>query len=344
VEATAVPLDRLIADSPSNILGAATAAKYSGRLPYLLKVLDARDMLSIQAHPNRLQAEEGFARENAAGIDLRAPQRNYKDANHKPEVHVALTDFWMLHGFRAIEEIRRTVRIVDGVEGGCIRELYGAIMTMPQKRVDEILGPLIAQLETEPPRDKDDPDFWALRAAGTFPLPNGHFDRGIFSIYLLNLLHLRPGQGTFQPAGVLHAYLEGVNVELMANSDNVLRGGLTPKHVDVPELMVTLAFESGPPRVLEGVRLSATETVYHTTAEEFELSCIDADAGKPHTGAAANGPDSLIVLSGAATVRSGQLAFTLRRGDVILVPHAVEYVIEAIDGRARLFKAAVPSR
>ena len=95
--------------------------------------------------------------------------------------------------------------------------------------------------------DKDSADYWALRAAENFPLPGGHRDRGIFSVYLLNLVHLLPGQGTFQPAGVLHAYLEGVNVELMANSDNVLRGGLTTKHVDVPELLNILTFEGGTP-------------------------------------------------------------------------------------------------
>ena len=101
--------------------------------------------------------------------------------------------------------------------------------------------------------DKDSADYWALRAAENFPLPGGHRDRGIFSVYLLNLVHLRPGQGTFQPAGVLHAYLEGVNVELMANSDNVLRGGLTTKHVDVPELLRILTFEGGTPEVLDGI-------------------------------------------------------------------------------------------
>jgi mannose-6-phosphate isomerase len=100
-----------------------------------------------------------------------------------------------------------------------------------------LLNSLLSRLRAKPLTDKDSADYWALRAAENFPLPGGHRDRGIFSVYLLNLVHLRPGQGTFQPAGVLHAYLEGVNVELMANSDNVLRGGLTTKHVDVPELL-----------------------------------------------------------------------------------------------------------
>src|SRR5205823_845264 len=118
-----------------------------------------------------------------------------------------------------------------------LRELYEKIMTMPQDQVDAVLDPLIERLKRSGPFAKERREFWALRAAEHFPLPGGHRDRGIFSIYLLNLLELKSGQGTFQAAGALHAYLEGVNMELMANSDNVLRGGLTPKHVDAPELL-----------------------------------------------------------------------------------------------------------
>ena len=123
-------------------------------------------------------------------------------------------------------------------------------MTMPQEQVDLLLNALLSRLQEKPLADKDSADYWALRAAENFPLPDGHRDRGIFSVYLLNLVHLRPGQGTFQPAGVLHAYLEGVNVELMANSDNVMRGGLTTKHVDVAELLKILTFEGGTPEVI----------------------------------------------------------------------------------------------
>ena len=135
-----------------------------------------------------------------------------------------------------------------------LRELYSHAMTMPQEQVDGLLNQLIARLQAKPCSDKDSADYWALRAAENFPLPDGHRDRGIFSVYLLNLVHLQPGEGTFQPAGVLHAYLEGVNVELMANSDNVLRGGLTTKHVDVPELLHILTFEGGIPTLLGASR------------------------------------------------------------------------------------------
>ena len=166
---------------------------------------------------------------------------------------MALTEFWMLHGFRPLEQIADTLEhtpelgsLMAGfrqrlaaaghdhqARRGLLRELYSNVMTMPQEQVDSLLNGLLSRLQAKPVTDKDSADYWALRAAENFPLPGGHRDRGIFSVYLLNLVHLQPGQGTFQPAGVLHAYLEGVNVELMANSDNVLRGGLTTKHVDV---------------------------------------------------------------------------------------------------------------
>ncbi|MBI4873019.1 MAG: mannose-6-phosphate isomerase, class I [Acidobacteria bacterium] len=302
-------------------------------LPYLLKVLDARRMLSIQVHPNREQAREGFARENALGIDPKSPRRSYKDDNHKPEVHIALTEFWMLHGFRPAGEIEATLRatpeLAELAEFASLRELYTTVMTMPQARVDVLLNSLIERLEKEDPRDKDCPDFWALRAAREFPL-----DRGIFSIYLLNLVHLRPGQGTFQPAGLPHAYLEGTTVELMANSDNVLRGGLTPKHVEVEELLRTVSYESGPCQVLEGGRASAGE---------FELRSIELAAGAVRQAGGAHGPDCFFVLEGAATLRAEGQTLALKRGTSVLVHPGIDYVLEASAGPARLFKAT-PSR
>jgi mannose-6-phosphate isomerase class I len=170
----------------------------------------------------------------------------------------------------------------------------------------------------------------------------GHRDRGIFSIYLLNLVHLRPGQGTFQPAGLLHAYLEGVNVELMANSDNVLRGGLTPKHVDVPELLRILSFTDSLPRVLDGELSGDSERVYRTASDEFEVSRIDLAAGKPYLGKAAHGPDSIIVLDGAATLTARSQNIPLVRGAIVFVPFGTEYSLRADGATARLFKASVP--
>ena len=229
VAGVAMPLDRLIAEAPDRILGPSASARFGGRLPYLFKILDVASMLSIQVHPTKEQAAAGFARENAAGIDLGAAERNYKDENHKPEVAVALTDFWMLHGFRPLDQIAEGLRKVPELRSimpdfsvrlaragdatqarrDLLCDLYCAVMTMPQERVDLLLNALVERLATRAPSDHDVPDYWAARAVEKFPAVGGHRDRGIFSIYLLNLVHLRPGQGTFQPAGTLHAYLEG---------------------------------------------------------------------------------------------------------------------------------------
>lgn len=358
-----VTLDRLIAAAPRAILGADTAARFEQRLPYLFKVLDAHKMLSIQAHPTKRQAEEGFARENAAGIPLKAPNRNYKDDNHKPEVHVALTDFWMLHGFRPLEEIAEALEITPelaplmrdfgkrleragdepAARKDLLRSLYGQVMVMQQAEVDSILNPLLSRLSQEQPTDKDHPDYWALSAAENFPLPQGHRDRGIVSIYLLNLVHLKPGEGTYQPAGMLHAYLEGVNVELMANSDNVLRGGLTPKHVDVAELMQTLTFESGPSKVLRGVTASDSATVYPTPAAEFEVSRITLAPGASLESGVDHGPDAVIMIEGTADCRSRDDTLALDRGSVFFAPNGVEYAIEASVPTVA-FKASVPAK
>jgi phosphomannomutase len=359
-EALRVPLDALVASSPAAVLGEAVARRFGGKLPYLFKVLDARTMLSLQAHPDKAQAEAGFARETAAGVPLTAPGRTYLDDNHKPEVHCALGDFWMLHGFRALPDMSRTLAAVPELRGlsaalpaggaapgpaaerDALRALYRRVMTMPQEDVDALLAPLVARLERERPGDRDRPDYWALRAAREHPLPGGHLDRGIVSVYLLNLVHLRAGEGTFQPAGTLHAYLEGVNVELMASSDNVLRGGLTPKHVDAEGLLSTLSFESGPPRILSGEPLSPVERAYPAPVEEFLLTRIEAAPGKPRTRGTGHSADTLIVIEGRAVIRSAGGSLPLERGGIALVPAGVAYTVEADGGRAVLFAAAVP--
>ncbi len=358
-----MPLDRFIAEAPDKILGSTASADFGGRLPYLFKVLDVAKMLSIQAHPTKKQAEEGFARENAAGITLQDSERNYKDDNDKPEVAVALTEFWMLHGFRPLEQIAEMFRTVPELHSimpdfpeklghientvqarrSLLQELYRTVMTTPQDRADLLLNTLIRRLARTDTSDKNNPGHWAIRASETFCPVDGHCDRGIFSIYLLNLVHLRPGQGTFQSAGTLHAYLEGVAVELMANSDNVLRGGLTPKHVDAQGLMRILFFDSGLPVVMNGVHTGASECVYQTPSDEFELSSINLESGTQYMGNAAHGPDTIIVLIGSATLVANGHCTALSRGNIIFAPFGTHYVLHARGDRAILFKASVPS-
>jgi len=359
-----VPLSTLLELAPEAILGPTVASRFGTTLPYLLKVLDVRAMLSIQAHPNRRQAEDGFARENAAGVPLTAPWRNYRDASHKPEANVALTDFWILHGFRTPDEIADLLDQVPelrplmpdfgtrlqrlGKDAAArrrlLRALYERLMRLPQPAIDDILDPLVARATAALERgavDRSSADLWVARASRQFPSADGHRDRGLVSLYLLNLIHLAPGEGTFIPAGVLHSYLEGVAVEIMASSDNVLRGGLTSKHVDVPELLETLTFESGRPRILEGSQMSDSEHVYGTPAGEFTLSRLDLVAGKPYEGSPVVGADALLVVEGEATVQGAADTVTLGRGGIVLVPDGQACTIRT-GSRAVLFRASVP--
>ncbi len=265
------------------LLGAYTAGRF-GRLPYLLKILDVKDMLSIQVHPSKSYAEQAFLEENKKGIPLNAPDRNYKDDNHKPELMVALSDFWLLHGFKPAALMKRTLQQIpelrflgpifdkDGYQG-----LYKTVMEMEQLDVNAVLQPLLDRIlpaYRDGRLSKDREDFWAARAALTFN-ETGRIDRGIFSVYLFNLVNLRPGEAIFQDAGLPHAYLEGQNVEIMANSDNVLRGGLTPKHIDVPELLKNIRFEATEPNIILGKSVDGPIAVFQTPAPDFELSRIE---------------------------------------------------------------------
>jgi mannose-6-phosphate isomerase len=357
-------LDKVVSTNAEKILGSNTLQRYGAELPFLFKILDAREMLSIQVHPSRLQAAAGFAAEESAGVPLEAPQRNYKDRNHKPEVHVALTPFWMLHGFRPLAEIAEMLAgipdfadlapwfplylldVGEETTGGeeLLRRLYEHLMTMPQAEVDQVLQGLLAHIEPLYDRGhlkKISPHYWAVKAARAFPRPGGGIDRGLFSLYFLNLVELLPGQGTFQGAGVPHAYLEGTTVELMANSDNVLRGGLTPKHVDVPELLKTIRFAGGKPEVITGVAVSATEHLYRTPVDDFQLSRIELMAGERHTVSQPHGPDILILLEGVARIEAPGQAFELPRGGIVMAAADAEWSLSSGPG-ALLYRATVP--
>jgi mannose-6-phosphate isomerase len=356
-----IPLISLISAAPEQILGRENVSRYGSHLPFLLKVLDARIMLSIQAHPSLEQAKEGFARENAAGIPLSDPHRSYKDDNHKPEVHVALTEFWMLHGFRPLDEIsdlmlrfpelneilpdyksHLTETRDDSTRQKLLYELYQSAMTLSQQKVDSILNPIIQKILAGPSPSKELSDYWVLRAAECFEYPDGHRDRGIFSLFFLNLAHLMPGEATYQPAGTLHAYLEGVNVELMANSDNVLRGGLTPKYVDVAELLRILSFQSRKPQILSGEQKNDSEAIYKTDAKEFELSRIDLSSGKNYSLYAVKGPEILLCIEGAAEIENKQNHFALKRGEACFIPFDISCTISPAADKTVLFRATLP--
>ncbi|NSL86465.1 mannose-6-phosphate isomerase, class I [Chitinophaga sp. Mgbs1] len=344
-----VPFNELIQQQPAEIVGPQVWGQFK-ELPYLFKILDVKDMLSIQVHPTKAEAEKGFARENAAGIPLNAPNRNYKDDNHKPEIMVALSEFWLLHGFLPQEQLSQVLKTIPeftSLSGIYEKEgyygLYKSVMEMPQALVNMILRPLTDrmlpsyQAGTLP---KSDPGFWAARAVLNDPESAEKIDRGIFSIYFFNIMQVQPGQAVFQDAGIPHAYLEGQNVELMANSDNVLRGGLTPKHVDVPELLKHTRFEGVHPNILQGDNISGgLEKIYPTPAPDFVVSRINLQPGQVYT-YTAKAAEIMIVISGNATIK-GSDTLSLEKGQCVMAAYGETYEITT-SGNVELYKATVP--
>jgi len=333
------------------VLGQKTAAQF-GRLPYLLKVLDVKDMLSIQVHPGKASAVMEFDKENKAGISIADAKRNYKDDNHKPELMLALSDFWLLHGFKTPEKLTETINAVPAFnfmlqlfEEGGYKKLYGTLMEMDQQKVNDILAPLLKIII---PRyhanelQKSDANFWAARAALTFDR-KGITDRGIFSVYLLNLVNLKLQEAIFQDAGVLHAYLEGQNMEIMANSDNVLRGGLTPKHIDVKELMKHINFTATIPHIIKGINVSGVEEVYLSPARDFQLSKFSLDVGQS-SGIISDSTEIFFLLNGLIEMtESNNEHVALAKGEAA-VAFAGSSINILCKESAVLFRAAVPQQ
>jgi mannose-6-phosphate isomerase len=325
-------LDQLIKNDPVAVLGEKTAHKFAGQLPFLFKVLDVDKMLSIQAHPNKAEAERGFADENAKAIPLNAYNRNFKDDNHKPEMMLALTDFWLLHGFAKPEAILKSLENTPELKGLLqffphqdIQPLYLEVMQMPQAEVDHLLEPLAQRLL--PPLeagklDKNGQDYWAAKALRDFRPAEGRYDRGVISIYLMNVVFIAAGQGIFQDAGVLHAYLEGVNVELMANSDNVFRGGLTDKFIDAPTLLEHLSFAPITPHILSGDIQADGSKAFKTPAPDFELSVLELKEQTIFTCERIPGPEIHLVLEGEVLLNQD---LQIKRGETLFFPAGSKY-------------------
>jgi mannose-6-phosphate isomerase, class I len=346
-ETESEPLNKLIQANAGLLLGHQVNDKFH-RLPYLLKILDVKDMLSIQVHPNKKNAEADFARENLSGIPTDSPKRNYKDDNHKPELMVALSDFWLLHGFKNKKAVNETLNAVcelqplaaiftkAGYEG-----LYKYIMEMPQEEVNDILQPLLQRIITQYHQqslEKSSADFWAARAALTFNSP-GKIDRGIFSIYLFNLLFLKKGEAIFQAAGVPHAYLEGQNVEIMANSDNVLRGGLTPKHIDVKELMKHIVFKAVRPKIIQPAA-NDHRKIFNTPAADFELSLFEIRK-KESIHHRAGTTEIVLVVDGELILKKNDTEILLSRGQSAVLVYGAAVAMKTATGTA-FYLASVP--
>jgi mannose-6-phosphate isomerase len=325
-----------LAADPEGQLGGAVCDRFGDTLPFLVKVLAADEPLSLQAHPSAQQAAEGFDREERLGIPITSPTRNYRDRSHKPELLIALDQFEALAGFR---EAQRTVKLMKALavsdldpfvellsgqsEADGLRALFTTWITAPQPDLDVLVPAVldgaihyIRSGATEFAAELKD----VLELGERYP-----GDAGVLAALLLNRISLRPGEAIFLPAGNLHTYLRGMGVEVMANSDNVLRGGLTPKHVDVPELLRVLDFRPAAESSLRARTWhDGPELIYGTPATEFAVSCLridgehlghEIDAAVRH-----EGPQILLCTGGAILVHAKSSSLTLQRGQAAWVP------------------------
>jgi mannose-6-phosphate isomerase len=325
-------LEDAIEADPVSLLGPSTCDHFGNQLPFLLKVLAAAEPLSIQAHPSQEQARRGWDRENAEGIPIDAPHRNYRDPNHKPELVCALSPFVTLTGFRPLEEVVRNLepavrpelthelgRLARERTPAALRALLARLLTLDADERSQVLE----RAATQARRRGADPAWsWTARLLDRHP-----DDAGVLAPLYLHLVTLAPGEALFLGSGRLHTYLEGAALEIMANSDNVLRGGLT------------LVFEPHAPEVLHAVEVSPGERVYRTHAREFELAEIQIRPDRPFHAAVGREVEILLGLSGETSVAVGGRTTTLGRGRSLLVPAVLpDYTLtgEGIVARARV--------
>jgi len=344
-------LRQLIASAPDETLGEKIAAR-CGRLPFLFKILAAARPLSLQAHPSSSQAKEGFEREEASQIPIDASERNYVDSHHKPEMIFALSDFYALSGFRSpsaclemIEAYRfeqthpslqrlclefRSTPTVFGMET-LFRGIF-ALDAQERRKAISALSAVLTEASLPPEAEKFLP--WFLQLSKMYPS-----DPGVLASVLLHFVHLSAGDAMSLPAGNLHAYLDGLALEIMASSDNVLRGGLTKKHVDVEELCRILSFESFMPEIGKGCAQTLTRQselrVFETEAAEFELSILSiAD----EVALDVHGPEIWLALEGSLHLKTDKESVQLSRGQQVFISPSQAMRLE---GKGRIARAAV---
>ena len=341
-------LPDLIQQHPEKILGEAAARRFQNQLPFLFKVLAAAMPLSVQAHPNLSQARHGFEKENSLQIPPGDPLRNYRDRNHKPEILCALSPFTALRGFRKVDEIlalfgrlslpslERPIRLLrkDRTPQG-LAGFFSTLAALAAEDRRRVLSELMVGAES---MASSDPVFpWVIRLHQCFP-----DDVGAFAPLLLNLIHLEPAEALYIDSGELHSYLEGAAVELMANSDNVIRAGLTTKHTDIPELLRILRFEENPGGIIRPQARNRWEWVYPTPAKEFVLSRISLEKGVPYRERGRRALEIMICTQGNAEiidVATGE-ALPVSSGTAFLVPAMVKEI--AMEGDATFYKSGIP--
>jgi mannose-6-phosphate isomerase len=339
-------LAELIASSPDTALGPRSLTAHGRTLPFLLKVLAADQPLSLQAHPDLAQARDGFAREEAARIARDAPNRSYKDPNHKPELICALTEFDALCGFRSARE---SIELLDALgvaelapyrealvrapspEG--LRAMFTALFALGVEERKALVAAVVAAAALRSSEGPFSRAFeWTRRFDELYP-----GDIGVIVALMLRDVRLNPGEALYLPAGNLHAYVHGVGVEIMASSDNVLRGGLTPKHVDVDELTRVLDFSEAEIPIVRPEERGSVH-VYRTPAREFELSRVAVTS--TDTVLRAEGPEILLCTEGNVIITRESERHEIQGGASLFVP--ADTGAYTLRGIGTIYRAAVP--
>ncbi len=327
-------LDLLIAEQPDELVGPRITARFGPRLPFLFKVLAAARPLSIQCHPDAEQARAGFARETG----LAPGQRNYKDDSHKPELIAAIDRFEALVGFREPAAIARALRrfvprslageiaLLEGPGG--LAAFFPALMRLPAERRRAVVA------EAASAGDSDRDAAWVSRLAADFPA-----DPGVLAPLFLHRVELAADQALFLGPGILHSYLEGTGLEIMASSDNVLRGGLTEKRVDIDELCAVLRFEPHAPLPIRPETTDGRHFAYRAPASEFRLGYVDLSAGPYQL--SAPGPAIALCLGLRCHLRvDATVSLELARGQSAFIPAALDAI--RLEGEGRVYLASVP--
>ncbi len=350
-----ITLGEAIARRPRHILGDMVLARFGPQLPFLLKLIAPDRPLSLQVHPGQDRAREQYAAEDAAGVALDHPERNYRDANHKPEMLYALTEFEALCGFRTA---RRAAEILEGLQSPVTERIRALLLERPTAvGMRTAFRTLIAPHLAPPPETVTAVanECSARREAGRSPSPRTDAiverlqehhpgDPGVLAALLLNPVSLRPGEAMFVPPGDVHAYMSGVGVEIMAASDNVLRAGLTPKHVDVEEMLANVAGTATPPMRIAGENVTAQTQVFYAPVDDFELSITTIDQGERRFEAdvlvPGTGPRVLLCLGGDIFAETPYGQKRLRIGEAVFV--AADEGALRVGGYGRLAQATVP--
>ena len=332
-----ISLDDFLHQNPT-ALGQQSRQLFGDNLPYLLKILDVANPLSIQLHPTKEQAEIGFAQENAAGIPLNDPKRTYKDDNHKPEMMIALSDFWLLHGFKTKAKILDTLRqrpslkdLATKLSSQNLADFYADIMLATQDQLAQWLLPIIDGQQKAYEQNQlamQDPDYWVLYTLHAMQISRDKLDAGLMSFYLFNIVNLQVGEGIFQAAGVPHAYLRGQNIELMACSDNVIRGGLTPKHVDIEQLLKIIDCSEIVPQIIAPAPKNQVYT-YPTPIADFALSNMPYAKNTEISDRTLNAT-ILLVMAGEISLEAAQQKLTLKQGQAAFIEADTDYRVHGM--------------